>query len=74
MTKYDMALSMAKIIGLDSTEQISPDSTPSAGATRPHNSQLSCTRLESMGIGRTARRDFHEAIKICIHELEAGKL
>lgn len=52
MTKYDMALVFAKLIGFD-PEQLVPDMTPSGSAApRPKDCHLDSSLLESLGMGR----------------------
>ncbi len=63
MTRYTFALAMAEACGL-STDHIHADKSPPKGATRPHNSQLSCERLEQ--IVDCKRTPFKEAIKVCL--------
>jgi len=48
MTKYDMAVAMAAVFGLPSAH-IQADTSPSAGAPRPYDCQLDCSRLENLG-------------------------
>ncbi|KAG8182446.1 hypothetical protein JTE90_012460 [Oedothorax gibbosus] len=51
LTKYDMV----KIIGEQlklSSEHVLPDDTPSTGAPRPKNTQLSCDKLKRINIGQ----------------------
>ncbi|MDD5707994.1 MAG: SDR family oxidoreductase [Kiritimatiellae bacterium] len=59
MTKYDMAVTMARILGRDPAILVA-DPRPPGGAVRPKNSQLACTRLERMGLGR--RTPFAQAM------------
>jgi dTDP-4-dehydrorhamnose reductase len=51
MTKYDMGLAMAPILGV-SADLIEPDATPSPGAPRPKDCHLDCSRLAELGIGQ----------------------
>jgi len=51
MTKYEMALAMAPILGRDSST-LRPVTNPPPGAPRPQNCHLDCARLESLEIGR----------------------
>lgn len=60
MTKYDMAVTMAKVFNLPANH-IQADSTPSTGAKRPYNAQLDTHRLDKLGIN--AQRPFEEGIK-----------
>lgn len=60
MTKYDMAVAMAKAFDLP-TEHIKGDNQPSGGSIRPYNAKLDCSRLDAMGIGR--RTPFSKCIK-----------
>ena len=63
MTKYTMAVKMAKAFGL-STSHIKPDATDTGGATRPFDAHLDSTRLENLGVCH--RRPFEVAIKDCL--------
>ena len=54
MTKYDMAVTMATAFDIP-TNHIEADKTPSTGATRPYNSQLSCSRVEDLGIFKRSK-------------------
>lgn len=58
MTKYDMAVTMAKAFGI-STDHIVED-TSSTFANRPANAQLDCSRLEKLDICK--RTKFAESI------------
>ena len=49
MTKYDMAVAMARAFDL-SCDHVKPDNTASSGATRPYNAKLDRSRLEDLGI------------------------
>ncbi|KAK3597691.1 hypothetical protein CHS0354_040066 [Potamilus streckersoni] len=60
MTKYDMAVAMAKAFGLP-IEHIVADKSPSGGASRPYDAHLDCGRIESLGIVK--RTAFNELIK-----------
>ncbi|XP_065834213.1 methionine adenosyltransferase 2 subunit beta-like [Oscarella lobularis] len=51
MTKYDMAVEMAKLFDLPA-EHVVANKEPSKGAPRPYNSQLDTSRLEELGIGQ----------------------
>jgi dTDP-4-dehydrorhamnose reductase len=51
MTKYDMALAFAPLIGFDPARLIA-DATPPAGAPRPKDCHLDSSALESLGIGQ----------------------
>ncbi|KPP73659.1 methionine adenosyltransferase 2 subunit beta-like [Scleropages formosus] len=52
MTKYEMACAIADAFNLPSSHLIPLTEQPAgAGAQRPHNSQLECSRLESLGLG-----------------------
>ncbi|MBL64255.1 MAG: NAD(P)-dependent oxidoreductase [Opitutae bacterium] len=46
MTKYDMALAMGRVIGLDSSH-IEPDEQPPPGAPRPHDCSLDCAEFDA---------------------------
>lgn len=58
-TKYDMAVTMARCFQLP-TDHIVPDTTP-AGANRPYDARLDCTRVEQLGIVK--RTPFDQGIK-----------
>ncbi|XP_076467753.1 methionine adenosyltransferase 2 subunit beta-like [Babylonia areolata] len=60
MTKYDMAVAMAKAFSL-SPDHIQADKTPSGGATRPYDAHLDLSRVEELGI--CSRSKFSEEIK-----------
>lgn len=47
MTKYDMALAMAKVVGLDSSH-LEPDEEPSPGAPRPRDCSLDCAAFDAL--------------------------
>ncbi|XP_054721724.1 methionine adenosyltransferase 2 subunit beta-like [Uloborus diversus] len=51
LTKYAMAKTIAEMHNLPFSH-ILPDDNPSPGAQRPKDTQLSCKRLESLGINR----------------------
>jgi dTDP-4-dehydrorhamnose reductase len=51
MTKYDMALAFAPLIGFDPARLIA-DATPPAGAPRPKDCHLDSSALESLDIGQ----------------------
>ena len=53
MTKYDMAVAMAEAFSIP-TNHIQADKNPSPGAPRPYNAQLSCQRINDLGIGKTS--------------------
>ncbi|XP_061104802.1 methionine adenosyltransferase 2 subunit beta isoform X1 [Conger conger] len=64
MTKYEMACAIADAFSLPSSHLIPLTEQPAgAGAQRPQNAQLECSRLQSLGLGveptpfRTAIRD-----------------
>ena len=61
MTKYDMAIAMANVFGLE-TDHIIADKTVSTGAPRPYNAHLSSDRLEAMGI-KSNQIPFKQGIK-----------
>lgn len=58
MTKYDMAVTMAKAFGI-STDHIVKDTTSTLG-NRPENCQLDCSRIDDLGICK--RTKFSDAI------------
>ncbi|KAL8576443.1 hypothetical protein ACOMHN_049010 [Nucella lapillus] len=60
MTKYDMAMAMAKAFGLPITH-IQADKNPSGGAPRPYDAHLDRSRVEELGI--CPRSKFCEQIK-----------
>ncbi|XP_048851066.1 methionine adenosyltransferase 2 subunit beta isoform X1 [Brienomyrus brachyistius] len=52
MTKYEMACAIADAFNLPSSHLIPLTEQPAGeGAQRPHNAQLECSRLESLGLG-----------------------
>lgn len=59
MTKYEMALAMAPIVGRDE-DTLQPVTAPASGTPRPRDCHLDCSRLESLNIGR--RTPFAEGI------------
>lgn len=59
MTKFDIARVTSESFGL-SADGLTPDPEAPAGAPRPKNSQLDCSTLEGLGIGR--RTPFQQAI------------
>uniref|UniRef100_A0A8C4T395 Methionine adenosyltransferase 2 subunit beta n=1 Tax=Erpetoichthys calabaricus TaxID=27687 RepID=A0A8C4T395_ERPCA len=62
MTKYEIACAIADAFNLPSSH-LRPITEPSVESTalRPHNAQLSCSRLENLGIGQ--RTPFKQGIK-----------
>ena len=58
-TKYSMAKIMGEIFDID-VSRIQPNNEPTAGAPRPKNCQLDCSKIEDLGIGR--RTAFREAV------------
>ncbi|MBN3287765.1 MAT2B adenosyltransferase, partial [Polyodon spathula] len=65
MTKYEMACAIADAFSLPSSHLRPITETPvGSGAVRPHNPQLDCSRLESLGIGH--RTPFKQGIKECL--------
>ena len=46
-----MIQTISSVFGL-SISHISPDTSPSPGASRPQNAQLSNAKIESLGIGK----------------------
>jgi dTDP-4-dehydrorhamnose reductase len=66
LTKYEMAVEIARALGL-SAAHLSPDDRPPAGAPRPKNTMLDCSRLEALGIGR--RTPFLEGIAEALRKL-----
>lgn len=49
-TKYEMALVMAKVMGIPA-ESVHPANAPTGGTKRPKDSHLDCSALEELGIG-----------------------
>mgnify|MGYP001487384922 CR=1 FL=1 len=47
MTKYDMAVAMGQAIGCNSSH-LMPDDQPPAGAARPHDCSLDCSKLNAI--------------------------
>lgn len=62
LTKYDMARAIAEAWSLD--VQLNPDTNPPAGAARPKNSELDCSDLESIDIGR--RTPFRDSLNAAL--------
>jgi len=63
ITKYGMISHIAEVFQL-SKEHIVPDPKPVPGAPRPHNSQLSNAKLETLAIGK--HTPFREGIKAAL--------
>jgi len=64
MTKFAMAMAMASALGVP-VSHLHPDNSPPPGnVRRPHDTQLSCGRLEALGIGR--RTAFRDAVAQCL--------
>jgi dTDP-4-dehydrorhamnose reductase len=62
MTKYDMALAYAPLLGFDPARLV-PDAAPPTGAPRPKDCHLDSSALERLGIGqRTPFADAFPAI------------
>ncbi len=59
MTKYQMAVSMAKSLGLDHSH-IAPDNDPPKGPPRPQNTMMDISAIRNFGID--PQTDFHAAI------------
>jgi S-adenosylmethionine synthetase len=59
-TKYSMAKVMGEILDVD-VSKIQPNNEPTAGAPRPKNCQLDCSKIESLGIGR--RTSFFQVVE-----------
>lgn len=70
LTKYEMALAIAKIWGIDASH-ISPDPSEPAGAPRPRDCQLDCSALEALGIGHRSR--FDNALRTCIEPFRPNR-
>jgi dTDP-4-dehydrorhamnose reductase len=51
LTKYDMAVVMAPLLGIDPST-VQPDARAPAGAPRPKDCHLDCRDLERLGMGR----------------------
>mgnify|MGYP000167611419 CR=1 FL=1 len=68
MTKYQMLLVMADILGLDSLH-LKPETFPTDSAKRPHDCSLSCERLASLSIKSTVL--FNEGIKEVLQQSAA---
>ncbi|AZZ96642.1 SDR family oxidoreductase [Pseudoalteromonas sp. R3] len=65
LTKYQMALTMASVLGLERANIVAlPE--PSQSAARPHNCALKDTRLHALGIAH--RRDFAGAIADTLYQ------
>lgn len=54
MTKYDMAVAMAKAFNLP-TDHIIADKNPSGGAPRPYDAHLSTSRVNALGISQSSK-------------------
>ncbi|KAG3265334.1 methionine adenosyltransferase 2 subunit beta isoform X2 [Ictidomys tridecemlineatus] len=61
MTKYEMACAIADAFNLPSSHLRPITDSPVIGAQRPHNAQLDCSKLETLGIGQ--RTPFRIGIK-----------
>ncbi|XP_054574099.1 methionine adenosyltransferase 2 subunit beta isoform X3 [Eptesicus fuscus] len=61
MTKYEMACAIADAFNLPSSHLRPITDSPVLGAQRPKNSQLDCSKLETLGIGQ--RTPFRIGIK-----------
>lgn len=61
MTKYEMACAIADAFNLPSSHLRPITDSPVLGAQRPRNSQLDCSKLETLGIGQ--RTPFRIGIK-----------
>lgn len=64
-TKYGQALMIGEILGLP-TSHLRPDPNPPAGAPRPRDSRLDCSKLEQLGFGR--RTPFRQALDVSLRE------
>ncbi|XP_067852039.1 methionine adenosyltransferase 2 subunit beta [Heptranchias perlo] len=64
MTKYEIACTMAEVFNLPSSHLRPVMDGSLGGALRPQNAQLSCCRLEKMGIGQ--RTPFRVGIRRCL--------
>lgn len=51
LTKYEMTKKIAFVFSIPDSHVL-PDNEPSSGAPRPKNTQLSCEKLKSLGIGQ----------------------
>lgn len=60
LNKYDMVKIMSEAFNL-SMNHIEANPNPGSGTKRPHNTQLSCERLNKLGIGRHTR--FENGVK-----------
>ena len=65
LTKYAMAQIMGRMLGL-STTHLRPDPNSAAGASRPHDCGLDCSKLERCGLGR--RTPFARALESALQE------
>jgi dTDP-4-dehydrorhamnose reductase len=59
-TKFEMAKVICDVLGIPK-ENISPQSTPAAGAPRPRNAHLDCSLLEGLGLIR--RTKFKDGVR-----------
>lgn len=64
MTKYDMSVAIGCALGLPVDHLLPDNSQPSASVTRPYDAQLTCKRLEALGVGR--RTVFRDGITECL--------
>ena len=65
MTKYAMTVAMGSAFGLPVQHISADNSQPLPGdVKRPHNTQLTCKKLEMLGIGQ--RTLFHDSITECL--------
>ena len=65
-TKYDMALAMADIFGFSKDHLNGDKNPPLTGVPRPKYNQLSCERLEGLGIKKYT--PFNDGIKMCLEK------
>ncbi len=57
MTKYDMAVAMAEVLGRDASHLL-PDDQPPAGTPRPRDCSFDCSALDALfSVGRSRFRD-----------------
>uniref|UniRef100_UPI00398E9722 methionine adenosyltransferase 2 subunit beta n=1 Tax=Pristiophorus japonicus TaxID=55135 RepID=UPI00398E9722 len=64
MTKFEIACTMADVFNLPSSHLRAVTDGPAAGALRPRDAQLDCSRLEQLGIGQ--RTPFRLGLQRCL--------
>ncbi len=69
-TKYEMALVMAEVMGIQA-DAVHPVNVPSGGTKRPQDCHLDCSALEQLGIGLQTpfKRKIRELLKKYYHTI-----